>query len=233
MTFTTNQLLYVRKEENCFSVTMEREYYKVGNSFIKRSLCPREWQITSKGTIHVPRSGRERLLNETAVMTLIREKTKIPAPVLHCSFEDDDAVYLIMKYVEGVSMTELEDEQRAVVQQELEQHLQTMKGLRSSRIGGPSGITLLPYRGTLHSPRDKWSLKESDSDEYVFCHNDLSVHNVVVDSDTLKIRAILDWEYAGFYPEWFERRFFERIWPSVAIREEVDDAEKIMKSLLK
>lgn len=51
----------------------------------------------------------------------------------------------------------------------------------------------------------------------------------MVDPDTMKIKAILDCEYAGFYPEWFERRFFERLGPSVAIDNEVDDAEKILE----
>ena len=162
-------------------------------------------------------------------MVFIQEKTNIPVPTLHCSFEDDDAVYLIMENVEGMSMSELGNEQRPIVQQELEEHIKTMQSLRSSRIGGPSGIVLVPYRATLHSPRDQWSPKKSDSDEFVFCHNDLSQQNVIVDPNTLKIKAILDWEYAGFYPEWFERRFFERSGPSVASEKEVDDAEKIVE----
>lgn len=49
-------------------------------------------------------------------MKFIREKTKIPVPTLFASFEDDDAVYLIMEYVEGVSMMELGNKQRAIVQ---------------------------------------------------------------------------------------------------------------------
>lgn len=187
-------MLNTRKEENWFAVTSERKYYQVGNTFIKRSLRPREWQVTAKGTFNVPRSRRERLLNEAAAIIFIQEKTNIPVPVLHCSFKDDDAVYLIMENVEGMSMAELGDEQRATVQQELEQHLQTMQSLRSSRIGGPSGIVLLPYRATLHSIRDQWSPNESNSKEYVVCHNDLSQQNVVVDPDTMKIKAILDWE---------------------------------------
>jgi aminoglycoside phosphotransferase (APT) family kinase protein len=161
----------------------------------------------------------------------IRDKTNIPVPVLYCCFEDDDAVYLIMENVEGISMTELGDGQRATVQEELEQHLQTMRNLRSSKIGGPSGIMLLPYRATLHSFRDLWNPGKSDSEEYVFCHNDISQYNVVVDPNTMKIKAILDWEYAGFYPEWFERRFFERLGPSVAMGREDDDAEKIVDFL--
>jgi hypothetical protein len=155
MTFTTNQLLNARKEENRFAVTLERKYYQAGNTFIKRSLRPREWQVTAKGTIHAPRSGRERLLNEAAAITFIRDKTNIPVAMLYCCFEDDDAVYLIMENVEGISMTELGDGQRATVQEEMEQHLQTMRNLRSSKIGGPSGIMLLPYRATLHSLRDQ------------------------------------------------------------------------------
>jgi hypothetical protein len=47
----------------------------------------------------------------------------------------------------------------------------------------------------------------------------------------MKIKAILDWEYAGFYPEWFERRFSERLGPSVAMGREDDDAEKIVDFL--
>lgn len=100
-------------------------------------------------------------------MTFIREKTNIPIPVLHCSFEDDDAVYLIMQYVEGLSMAELGDNQRTTVQQELEQHFQMMHSLCSSRMGGLSGIVLLPYRATIHSFLDKWRPKEFNESEKI------------------------------------------------------------------
>ena len=101
-------------------------------------------------------------------------------------------------------MAELADEQGEVVQAELEQHLQTMQELHSSKLGGPSGLVLLPCRATLHTLRDCWSPRQSDAESFVFCHNDLSQQNMMVDPGTLKIKAILDWEYAGFYPEWFE-----------------------------
>ncbi|KAF4626082.1 hypothetical protein G7Y89_g12082 [Cudoniella acicularis] len=58
---------------------------------------------------------------------------------------------------------------------------------------------------------DEWKLKTSEADEYVFCHDDLSQQNIIVDPDTLKIKAIIDWEYAGFFPEYFEREFFQRL----------------------
>jgi hypothetical protein len=34
----------------------------------------------------------------------------------------------------------------------------------------------------------------------VLCHNDLAQHNIMVDPETLQPVAILDWEYAGYYP---------------------------------
>lgn len=76
---------------------------------------------------------------------------------------------------------------------ELQSHLQTLHSLKSSKIGGVSGHVILPYRATLHTFREAWDLKDCESQEYVFCHNDLSQSNVVVDPETLKIATILDW----------------------------------------
>lgn len=57
---------------------------------------------------------------------------------------------------------------------------------------------------------------------------DLSQQNVLVCHDELKISAIIDWEYSGFWPEKFERRFYERLGPSVALEGEVDDVDEIL-----
>jgi aminoglycoside phosphotransferase (APT) family kinase protein len=75
---------------------------------------------------------------------------------------------------------------------------------------------------------DDWRLQASDHDEYVFCHNDLSQQNVIVDPDTLKSKAIIDWEYAGFYPAHFEMPFYTRFGPSIAIKDEADDSAKLL-----
>lgn len=137
----TNQMLNARREEHCVSVTTERKYFKADNTWIKRSLRPSEWQINPfAGTIVVPRFGKERLLNEAAAMRFIAENTNIPVPRLYGCFEDDGAVYLVMEYIEGVSMAKLKPEERKVVEQELEGYLETLKTLKSSSWGGPSGI---------------------------------------------------------------------------------------------
>lgn len=57
------------------------------------------------------------------------------------------------------------------------------------------------------------------------------MENTIVDPETLKVRAILDWEYAGFYPEYFERKFYERQGPSIALEGEEDDSQKLLSYL--
>lgn len=48
-----------------------------------------------------------------------------------------------------------------------------------------------------------------ESGELVFCYNDLSTNNVIVNPETLKVNAMIDWGYAGFYLAQFEGKFFK------------------------
>ncbi|KAH7317198.1 kinase-like domain-containing protein [Rhexocercosporidium sp. MPI-PUGE-AT-0058] len=208
------------KEEGCFAVAFERKYYHRGDVFIKRSLRPREFRTRYHG-LNVPRAGKERLLNEAASLRYIHEMTNIPVPTVYCDFEDDQASYLITEYIQGVSMSELTEEQKAPVFEEINEHLTTLRNLKSRNIGGPSGIVIPPYR----------ALQLSDRDEYVFCHNGLSQQNIIVNLDTPKINAIIDWEYSGFYHDFFEAPFYTRLGPSAAIQGEVDDTPKLLEFL--
>ncbi|KAK4033040.1 kinase-like domain-containing protein [Parachaetomium inaequale] len=218
-------------EEGCLATSTDRKYYRRGNAFIKRCLRTREFLHGPQG-IHIPRLRKESLKNEADTLRFIRRHTEIPVPLLFCDFEDDDAYYLITEYIEGVSMADLPDHQKDVVIAELEDHLARLKALKSNRMGGPSGIVIPPYRVLCETERDNWSqLRPSDHAEYVFCHNDCSQHNIIVNPETLKIAAIVDWEYAGFYPEYFEFAFYRRKGPSVALGEEEDDTDKLLDFL--
>ncbi|KAK3292985.1 kinase-like domain-containing protein [Chaetomium fimeti] len=205
-------------EEGCFATTFERKYYHRGGAFIKRSLRPREFRTNQRGNLHVPRINGERIKNEADTLRYIRQHTDIPVPTVYADFEDDEAYYLVVEYVKGISMAHLPDDQMAV-------------GLRSDHIGGPSGIVIPPYRVMRQATKDDWDLRRSEKKEYVFCHNDLSQHNVIVDPNTLKITAIIDWEYAGFYPANFEMPFYRRDGPSVARKGEVDDSAALLAFL--
>lgn len=211
----------------------DRRYYRSGDAFVKRCLRPREF-LTGPHGLHVPRLRKESLRNEAESLRFVRRFTDIPVPAVICDFEDDDAYYLVTEYVEGVSMADLPSEhQKRVVIAELQGHLAKLKRLRSNRLGGPSGIVIPPYRVLCETERDDWSssLRVADAPDYVFCHNDCSQHNVIVDPVTLRIAAIVDWEYAGFYPPKFEFPFYHREGPSVALDDEADDTEELLQFL--
>lgn len=213
------------------ATTVERGYYHQGKFFIKRTLRPSEYRTTVRGTTHVPRLNKERLQNEAAVMRFIRNVSNIPVPTLYGAFEVDGSFMLITEYIDGVAMSQLPEDQKSVVKEEVLQHLATLRGITSDTLGGPSGIVIPPYRAMLASEKDDWPRKVSDDRGFVFCHNDLSQHNIVVDPKTLKIRAILDWEYAGFYPAYFEGTFWERPGSSAALDGERDDTVELLHFL--
>ncbi|CAL5872007.1 uncharacterized protein PFLUO_LOCUS6264 [Penicillium psychrofluorescens] len=211
------------------AMTAERAYYHCGNFFIKRGLRPSEYMTTIRGTKHIPQLGKERLQNEAAALRFIQRVSNIPVPTLYGAFEVDDSFMLIIEHIDGVPMSRLSEDQKSVVRTEVEQHLATLRRIKSDTIGGPSGIVLPPYRVMRLSDKDEWPRKVSQNGKYVFCHNDLSQHNIIVDPRTLKIRAIVDWEYAGFFPEHFEWPFYERPGPSVALNGEHDDSADLLQ----
>ena len=82
----------------------------------------------------------------------------------------------------------------------------------------------------VHGPRPEWKMRPRDG--LVFCHNDLSTHNIIVDPKSLRIQGIIDWEYAGFFPPEFEGPYYQRIGPSIALGDELDDVEMLYEVLL-
>ena len=217
-------------EAGCFAQTWERKYYRLGEVFVKRSLRPREFQIGVDGP-HVPRVGNARLINEAATLKYIRENTDIPVPSLICDFQDDESHYLIMEWVEGVNMIDIPDEEKPQVYAEIKKHLATLRNLKSTTLGAPNGVVIPPYRVSKVTKNDSWNLKVSDIAEYVFCHNDLSQQNIILDPSTFKIKAIIDWEYAGFFPGYFEKEFFMRLGHSDIMKGEFDDRPKLLEFL--
>ncbi|KAF2178736.1 hypothetical protein K469DRAFT_717974 [Zopfia rhizophila CBS 207.26] len=100
-------------------------------------------------------------------------------------------------------MDSLVESQRAIVVQELERHLTWTAIFEDRRTVRPR------YRASRITFRDDWNLPSSETEEFVFCHNDLSQKNVIVDPCSLKVAATIDWEYAGFHPDFFEHLFLE------------------------
>ncbi|KAF2152456.1 hypothetical protein K461DRAFT_294119 [Myriangium duriaei CBS 260.36] len=218
----------VSREKGCWAATSERKYYSLGNVHVKRSLRPSEFHVRHSGDLVVPHQGKERLQNDAACLRFIRSATNIPVPAVICEFEDQEAYYLITEHVEGICMGDLSEEKRRVVEVELEQHRKTLWSLKSKRIGGPTGLVITPHRLYCYADTLDLDLQDASEEDFVFCHNDCSQANIIVDPDTLKINAILDWEYAGFYPRYFDRPWYKRWGPAGALPSEEDDRPRLL-----
>ena len=205
----SNQELNANREPGCWAVLADKKYFQVGNSFIKRTLRRHEWQSYKDRLIVPPATYPQRWKNDAAMLRYLGEKTNIPIPRLQCVYEDDGAFYHCTEYVEGVTMTELNEEEKQVVMKELSQHLLTLQSLRSDFPGVPGESLLCPplrVTGNIWKVHSCWRPRQ-EKGEYVLCHNDFAQHNVIVDKVTLKVKAIIDWEYGGFWPKWFEQLF--------------------------
>ncbi|KAK2611940.1 hypothetical protein QQS21_002046 [Conoideocrella luteorostrata] len=234
----SNQELNDRKPVGCDAVLFDRMYWRIGNSCMKRTLRRHEWQTTARGELHVPSTTfPQRWKNDAAVLEYLSSKTDLPLPHLQCVFEDDGAFYHFTEYVPGVAMKELAEPDKEVVKHELLGHIKTLQNLCSDTPGVPGQELLCPplrvntgnWKGnSCWKPRA--GLPKQDS--FVFCHNDLGQHNVIVDPETLKVKAIIDWEYAGFWPKWFEGEFWKRSGPSAALDGEIDDSRRCREWLL-
>ena len=214
----------------------ERKHYNLRQKvWLKRCLRPQEYFTNINAEPIIPFMSKARLMNEVACLDYIAQNTTIPVPTVLGAFEDAGAYYILLSFVPGVEMAELTEDEKGVVQRELQKHIATLRALKSRRVGGPSGIVVPPYRVNLRIENECWNVPEVDGEEYGFCHNDLSQYNVLVDPESLRINAIIDWEYAGFWPEWFEMPLWKRVGPSGALEEygEVDDTDRLIDWLKK
>lgn len=230
----SNSDLNAKREPGCWAVLADKKYYHVGNSCVKRTLRRHEWQSIEGVLMIPPATYPQRWKNDFAMLRYLREETNIPIPPLQCLFEDDGAFYHCTEYVEGVSMTELNEEGKQVVMKELSQYLLTMQSLRSDFPGVPGESLICPPQRVT---RDNWKIHScwrprQEKGEYVLCHNDFAQHNVIVDEVTLKVKAIIDWEFGGFWPKWFEQLFWKRPGPSTISEGENDDVERCRKWLI-
>ncbi|MCJ1435628.1 hypothetical protein MMC27_005002 [Xylographa pallens] len=183
-----------------------RLYAEYENSFFKRTLSSSEYD----GEPCLPYWNKERLRNEADCLRFIGCTTNIPVPKVLEAYEKDGSYHLSTQRVPGVSMNKLSENEQAIVMDEVKIHLQTLKGLKSDRIGGPSDIICPPHRAANYSEAvPRWTPRTSASDEFVFCHNDLTLSNIFVDKASLNITGIIGWEFGSYFPDYFEGHFYQ------------------------
>lgn len=112
-----------------------------GIYFIKRSLHRGEWKTSEfSGKELEPRLGLERIRNEEATIQFLKAKTTVPVPNFIASFTDNDVVYLVTEYIDGVTMDKLNEAQRASVADDVLCCLEQLNELTSDTFGGPTGL---------------------------------------------------------------------------------------------
>ena len=82
---------------------------------LKRSLRQDEYHVLSDGEPLVPPLVVERLQNEAACMTFVREHTNIPVPKLLDTYEDNGSYHLWMEFIDGVEMSKLTNVEQAKI----------------------------------------------------------------------------------------------------------------------
>ncbi|KAK5994603.1 hypothetical protein PT974_05082 [Cladobotryum mycophilum] len=110
-----------------------------------------------------------------------QEKTGIPMPGSEFSFQYQRG------YVDGVLLVDLESEDdRRTVIKGVEKIIEKLHTMRSDAPGTPGSEYMFAPQRVANKP------KPGLRGDFVFCHNNLSQQNVIVDPETLKIKGIID-----------------------------------------
>ena len=161
---------------------------------------------------------RERIENERDALIFIARNSSIPVPRL-LEWSDIDGVGSItVERISGKMYSELHEGLEPSDQAKLERNtitfieeilLPQLQSLRSTKMGQLAGVVVPPVRVSYHDKRPQWESRTSTTSRYVYCHNDLSYNNIMVDPANLTVKAIIDWEYSGFFPKEMEFPFWE------------------------
>lgn len=200
-----------------WEIPADRYYTLTSTTFTKRQLRQQERYTNCKGELITVPWSRELLENERDALIFISQNTTIHVPkFLHFSFEGGVAS-ITMEAVHGELMDDLvvtlneEDQERLTSNVLLyinDTVLPQLRQLRSSTLGSVRGNIIPPYRLKTRARRAHYPSRTSATKDYVYCHNDLAQHNIVVNPETLQVASIIDWEFSGFYPSDFEYPFW-------------------------
>lgn len=229
-TFPGRQLGELDADGFPHSVTSTKRFFSalspaLNNSvYIKRSLGRSEYRKSYPAEYYDALRTRNGIRNEAATIEFVRRNTTIPVPSIVAAFEDRGEEYIIMEKLQDViQLADVPLDERAPIVAELEGYIAQLHQFKSRVFGGVTGEIKPPPRlwtlrpialNDLEHPREP---DPSSDAEYVLCHGDLNTMNIMVDKTTRKIKCIIDWEYAGFYPVEFEGHWWKRDGPSVIL----------------
>lgn len=172
--------------------------------------------------------------HEAQTLRFIAAKTTIPVPkVDDILCEDGKVVAIVMDYIPGKRLDEawgtLDSYQKLSIANELHSYMNQLRELKGDYIGAiDRGRAIIGQIASIEGgPFDSEQqfnefilgdiVKSApdllrhyaeyalmDNHDIVFTHSDFSPRNILVDGGRVTVTAILDWEYAGWYPEYWE-----------------------------
>lgn len=187
--------------------------------------------VTRVGNNRVVKSGNIRS-HEAPTLQFIAANTTIPVPKVHdVQWENGKVVAIVMDYMPGKRLDEawdtLDSDQKHAIASELHSYINQLRDLKGDYIGAiDRGKVVIGQIASIEGgPFDsekqfnefilgdivksapdilrhyaKFALM--DDHEIVFTHADFAPRNILVEGG--RVTAILDWEYAGWYPEHWE-----------------------------
>lgn len=187
--------------------------------------------IVRVGNNLVVKSGKIRS-HEAQTLRFIATNTTIPVPKVHdVRWEDGQVVSIVMDYMPGKRLDEawdtLDSNQKLSIADELHSYINQLRNLKGDYIGAiDRGKAIIGQIASIEGgPFDseqqfnefflgdivksapdilrhyaKFALM--DTHKIVFTHADFAPRNILVEGG--RVTAILDWEYAGWYPEHWE-----------------------------
>ncbi|KAL8643745.1 MAG: hypothetical protein Q9210_007576 [Variospora velana] len=205
---------------------MDRHYEVRASTFTKRQLRPHETTLNRFGEVSQYAFNTERLENERDTLVFISQTTTIPVPrFVDWSVDDDGVASLVVERLDGRMLhwlledatddVKLTDEEKSTLQRNVDSFIQNtvlpqLGRLRSKTMGQLGGVLFAPpgvARAEVRSIKAPPAL-HATTERYVYCHNDLAQHNIVIKPDSLEVLCLIDWEYSGFFPPGFEVPFW-------------------------
>lgn len=192
----------------------DREYTLTATTFTKRNLLQHEVEFNIANALFTC----ERLENEYYALRYIAENSTIPVPKVIDFYQENGSLHLVTERLKGTLLCNIEDdEQRMSALSRVErilhgQILPQLRSLRRKYVGSAGDFmpVIPPVEALEYIDEDgllvrtSWPCICSSDPEFVFCHNDLAQHNIMVHPTSHDLLAIIDWEYSSFFPGWFE-----------------------------
>lgn len=186
----------------------------------------------------VYKSGSRVRIEESKALQFA-QSLQLPVPAVHEVNASDRETGILMDFVDGECLEEawlsMDVEQKQSVAEQIGRIVATMRQAAPDQrsigaFGGPARDCrqISDYSGGPFADEAEFNLFVLDllrgtpslirstlvealnvDSQIVFTHGDLTPRNIIVKGD--RVQALLDWEYAGWYPEYWEYvKFFDR-----------------------